>query len=93
MQSLLQLASHKRSAVCGPEDLTPEAKRSCIDEAIKKMVEVQQGKKMAGLELAAKNMHKSLAELGLHPEGSRERDQGALWQRRSARPSSMAPSS
>ena len=33
------------------------------------MVEVQQEKKVAGLELAAKNMvmHKSRAELGLHP--------------------------
>ena len=64
-----EIISLKTSADCGPEDLNPETKCSCIDKAVKMMVEVQQEKKVAGLELAAKNMvmHKSRAELGLHP--------------------------
>jgi hypothetical protein len=43
--------------------------RSYIDEAVKRMVEVHQEKKVAGLEFASKNMgmYKSREELGLLP--------------------------
>ena len=64
----VEIISLKRSA--GPEDLTPAAKRSCIDAAVQRMLEVQQEKKVAGLEVEVKNMvmHKSREELGLHPD-------------------------
>ena len=62
-----ELISLKRSSESGLEDLTPAAKKACIYEVVKKMLEVKKGKKMAGLEEAAKNKvkHKSHAEI--HP--------------------------
>ena len=45
------------------------AKRSCIDAAVQRMIEVQQEQKVAGQKVEAKNMliHQSCEKLGLHP--------------------------
>jgi hypothetical protein len=66
---LSELISLKRSTESGPEDITPAAKKACIDEVMKKMMEVKQEKNVARLQKAAKNlvMHKRRAKLGLHP--------------------------